>query len=90
MMPIANGENLSRLQIANEMIMLGLRSQGIDLDRLKSFFNFDGQPNFNKTIGNLINGQLVYISNNVLRLTAKGLLICDEVTNMLTSNFEAV
>ncbi|MBU1422562.1 MAG: radical SAM family heme chaperone HemW, partial [Bacteroidetes bacterium] len=90
MMPIANGENLSRLQFANEMIMLGLRSQGIDIDRLKSFFNFDGQPNFNKTIGNLINGQLVYISNNVLRLTAKGLLICDEVTNMLTSNLEAV
>lgn len=90
MMPIANGENLSRLQIANEMIMLGLRSQGIDLDRLKSFFNFDGQPNFNKTIGNLINEQLVYISNNVLRLTAKGLLICDEVVNMLTSNLETI
>ena len=90
MMPIANGENLSRLQFANEMIMLGLRSQGIDIDRLKSFFNFDGQPNFNRTIGNLINDQLVYISNNVLRLTTKGLLICDEVTNMLTSNLEAV
>jgi oxygen-independent coproporphyrinogen-3 oxidase len=90
MMPIANGENLSRLQIANEIIMLGLRSQGIDLNRLKSFFNFDGQPNFNKTISNFINEQLVYISNNVLRLTAKGLLICDEVVNMLTSNLETI
>ncbi len=90
MKPIANGENLSRLQIADEMIMLGLRSQGINLDRLKSFFNFNVQRSFDRTIDYLVNERLAYVSNDVLRLTGKGLLICDKVTNILTSNFKAV
>jgi oxygen-independent coproporphyrinogen-3 oxidase len=81
-LPLAGGEHLTKTQFIEEAIFLGLRSEGIDLLRMKERFGSDVITEHQSTIQNLLNDGLVQIENHRLRLTSKGYLLCDEIFQM--------
>ena len=84
-MPVAAQEELGIMSLANERIFLGLRSDGLDLHRFEQDFRFrlqERQPDF---ILRLLEGGLATINGDILRLTAKGYLLCDEIARRLLS-----
>ena len=84
-MPVAAQEELGIMSLANERIFLGLRSDGLDLHRFEQDFRFrlqERQPDF---ILRLLEGGLATMNGDILRLTAKGYLLCDEIARRLLS-----
>ncbi|HEY6951224.1 MAG TPA: coproporphyrinogen III oxidase family protein, partial [Bacteroidota bacterium] len=77
--PIAGEETLSPQQWFDETIYLGLRSEGIHLNAFKERFQRDLLGDFRTYIDSLLAENLVRVEENVLRLTSKGYLLCDEI-----------
>ncbi len=78
-LPLVSSEQLSLDELFTERILLGLRSDGIDLKRLRTDFGkrmFDTESD---TIRQLVRDRLVTVENESLRLTSRGYLLCDEV-----------
>ena len=75
-------EVISKAQKLDEMIMLGLRSKGLDLELIESF-----SPNWYFEKKNIINSfikeRYLKESNSVLSCTKNGYMICDEIINKL-------
>ena len=76
-------------QLLDETVMLGLRTDGIDLFRLKEDFGFDLFNAERSTIDQLIADQLAVLERNKLRLTDRGFLLCDEISELLLSRVSA-
>lgn len=81
--PAAGSERLTPQQLLDESIMLGLRSGGIDTGRLRRELGADLLTRHGATIDALIAERLAERENDVLRLTDKGFLLCDEITEHL-------
>jgi oxygen-independent coproporphyrinogen-3 oxidase len=79
-LPRAGEEQLELAQLFDERIMLGLRSDGIDLERLRREFGGEVLAPYRETIDLLIGEQLATATEASLRLTDKGYLLCDEIT----------
>jgi oxygen-independent coproporphyrinogen-3 oxidase len=78
-LPTAGEERLSREQLMTEAIFLGLRSDGIDLDRFEREFGRTLLHERRTLIDDLVGEQLAIVEPPILRLTSKGYVVCDEV-----------
>ena len=83
---VRNFENLSRNEMLEETIMLHLRGSGLDRNKLADKY---GDDFFNKNISyisKLITEGYLTEKKNILHLTNKGYLICDEIIANLLIN----
>lgn len=85
-LPVTNSESLTQEQILNEMLFLGLRSAGINLNKISGFLKKDFKKAYIKEIDYLIENKFAIIEADVLKLTPKGYIITDEIFSMLTKN----
>ncbi|MEP7092988.1 MAG: radical SAM family heme chaperone HemW [Flavobacterium sp.] len=77
-------EILSKSDRYNEYIMTGLRTiWGVSLERVKNEFGPEYSIYLNKQIQKFLNDELVYISENILRPTAKGKFLTDGIASDL-------
>jgi oxygen-independent coproporphyrinogen-3 oxidase len=82
-LPVMSEERLGSRELVNERIFLGLRSDGIDLGRLQEDFRFEFHRRQQELMGDLIAGGLAVMDEGVLRLTPRGYLLCDEISERL-------
>lgn len=80
---IKDEEFLNPPEIYNERIYLGLRSRGINLKKLEDDFNINLLKHEERFMNELIKNGFVIIENDILRLTKKGYLLCDEICEQL-------
>lgn len=78
-LPLLTEEVLTREQLSTERILLGLRSDGLDLKVFKHDFEATKSLLSRSTIGSLIEGGSAVMEDEKLRLTPKGYLLCDEI-----------
>jgi oxygen-independent coproporphyrinogen-3 oxidase len=84
-LPVAGEEALTTDELLNETVMLGLRSNGVDLARLRSLHGVDLLAGSGETIDQLLAERLAVREGEVLRLTDKGYLLCDAISERLLS-----
>jgi oxygen-independent coproporphyrinogen-3 oxidase len=77
--PTSGAELLTEKQQRDEFVFLGLRSDGIDLERFRRRFGTDFLLEHTASITPLIQQEHARIENGRLRLTHKGYLLCDEI-----------
>jgi oxygen-independent coproporphyrinogen-3 oxidase len=75
-------EFISKNQMLDEIIMLGLRSNGLDLGLVKSF-SPDWYFEKKNIINSFIKESYLKESNSILSCTKTGYMICDEIINKL-------
>lgn len=78
-LPTAGEERLGREQLMTEAMFLGLRSDGIDLERFEREFGRRLTDEHRPLIDDLLAEGLATVERGMLRLTAKGYVVCDEV-----------
>jgi oxygen-independent coproporphyrinogen-3 oxidase len=78
-LPVIGMEHLTVDQLLEEEIFLGLRSEGVDLGRFRTRFGKDFVRQHQTKVQDLLDASLAIVENGMLRLTAKGYPICDEI-----------
>jgi oxygen-independent coproporphyrinogen III oxidase len=79
--PVSMREEVTRAQLCNERIFLGLRSAGVDLSLLEGEF---GLPADRRALaGELVNDGAAVMERGMLRLTPRGFMLCDEIASRL-------
>ncbi len=78
-LPIAEEHYLSNDEIANELIMLGLRAKGVDTIQFKKLTGIDFIEKYNDSISELITNRFAEINGNIFSLTEKGYSVSDEI-----------
>ena len=86
--PVAEAEELTRDQLFDETVMLGLRSGGVDIARLREEFGVDLPEMCGSVLSGLVEEGLATVESQTLRLTDKGFLLCDEITQRLLSGVQ--
>lgn len=81
---IMNEEVLTPTQMYNERVFLGLRSNGINLKRFEEEFEINIYESEKRFFDDLIKNKFIVITDDNLKLTSKGYLICDEICSQLT------
>ena len=86
-LPVHEEERLSRSELADEHVMLRLRTaDGLDLDRLKTRYGFDLAREKEVMLDQLQREELIVpLTNGRVRLTDAGKHVCDAVTTALLS-----
>jgi oxygen-independent coproporphyrinogen-3 oxidase len=77
-LPILQRESLDPAHLLEEEIFLGLRSDGVRLQTLEQH-----SPSPRSFIASLIDEGAALVENDLLRLTRKGYLLCDEIAARL-------
>ncbi|HTP13256.1 MAG TPA: radical SAM family heme chaperone HemW [Bacteroidota bacterium] len=77
--PVAGEEVLAEEQWFDEVVILGLRSEGIVLHAFEQRFRKNLLTEFKSLIDDLTSNGLVAVERDRLRLTLKGYLLCDEI-----------
>lgn len=85
--PVAGEEELSGAELLDEAVMLGLRSRGIDLGRLRERFGVDLRVG-GHVVNDLLDQRLATIDRDHLRLTRKGFLLCDEISKEILARLD--
>lgn len=85
-LPIDNIEKLSKKQIIEEYIFLGLRSRGIKLSFLNKQYNIGVGNGFLETIKDLKNQDFVNFDGDHIRFKKKGYMICDTLSFKILEN----
>ncbi len=78
-LPTAGEERLGQEQLMTESVFLGLRSDGLDLERFEREYGRRLLEERRSLIDDLVEGNLATIQDSMLRLTPKGYVVCDEV-----------
>ncbi len=76
---VANFEVLTEEQMLNEFVMLALRSDGLNLSRLKEKFGDRWLNSSMSTMKALERRGLLYINDDLIQLTQKGYALCDKI-----------
>jgi oxygen-independent coproporphyrinogen-3 oxidase len=84
-LPVEAEEDVGPREMLDERIFLGLRSGGLDMQRLSLDFGYDFEGRRGELIRWMIEGGLALLERRVLRLTPKGYLLCDEICTRLLS-----
>ncbi len=83
-LPLGSSEELTHDQLRTERIFLGLRSDGLDLQRFESEFGAPFSTAHRALIRSLVeNRHLILEGGSRLRLSSKGYLVCDEICERL-------
>ncbi len=83
-LPIEDSEELSSRQLLDEMIMLGLRTGSLDLSRADDAGGENMIEKAQSYLEELSLQKLIVQENNVLHLTDRGFLYCDEIAKRLS------
>lgn len=75
-----NIKELSSIDIFEEYIILGLRSQGIEIKYLENFLNKEIKLNNNNIFNNLVENEFINFDNLNIKLTNKGYLFADSIS----------
>jgi oxygen-independent coproporphyrinogen-3 oxidase len=78
-LPVGGRERIGIREMVNERIFLGLRSGGLDLAGLAADLGYDLVTRQREMLRWLTGADLAWAEGGILRLTAKGYLLCDEV-----------
>jgi len=81
--PVEGSENIVDDTLLSEIILLGLRSTGIDLKKVEEDFHIDFYHKNQLIIKDLIENGFIYLDYPILLLTKKGFLVCDEICRKL-------
>jgi oxygen-independent coproporphyrinogen-3 oxidase len=81
--PVSITETLSKRDLINERIFLGLRSDGLDLDTLHEDLGYSLSGRQEDTVRGLVQAGHVMVDGRRLRLTPRGYVICDEICTRL-------
>ncbi|MDH7514298.1 MAG: radical SAM family heme chaperone HemW [Bacteroidota bacterium] len=82
-LPSQGSETLSSAALRTEHIFLSLRTRGIDLDAFQKKFDGDFLEENASTIERLMHAGFIEISERFVRLTLRGMLLCDEICSEL-------
>ena len=77
--PLEKEETLTALELFEEGIFLGLRSNGLDPARVERLSGLQFSPRQRETMDALMTAGLAIREGDRLRLTPAGFMICDEV-----------
>jgi oxygen-independent coproporphyrinogen III oxidase len=83
MLPVESEELLTNEMFFEECVFLGLRSSGINLNKLNTQFNIDFLKKKENIITSLNDEGFIILSKGLIRLTDKGFLLCDEICRKL-------
>jgi len=79
LLPVAGGEHLTESELKEEVIYLGLRSEGIVFQRYLNFIGKDFQTEYRLLIQELVEKNLAKCEADRFRLTPQGYALCDEI-----------
>ncbi len=82
-LPIEGREDLTKNQLIEEIVYLGLRSDGIDLRKVLNLYHYDLLTKQKSLIEELHRDSLIHLEDNILRLTPRGYALCDEIAARL-------
>ena len=82
-LPVAGQEVLSDESLKAERLFLGLRSDGLQLTDFRRDFGETALEKHQPLLNDLVRESMVILSDDVLRLTPRGYLLCDEVSARL-------
>lgn len=83
--PVAGEEVLSEEQVLEEAVMLGLRSDGINLERIRQSHGLNLLEESPTLVYELLERGLAIVVEGTLRLTHRGYLVCDAIAERLLS-----
>ncbi len=85
-LPIAGSELLTPEQLLDEAVMLGLRTGKLNLQQVREEHGIDFLESSHSLIEQLISNKLVILNEQILTLTNKGFLICDEISERILAS----
>jgi oxygen-independent coproporphyrinogen-3 oxidase len=77
--PVESEEQLGPTELLREGIFLGLRSGGLDLERLAGEFGEEVVAEWGAVLRGLLDEGLAILEESTLRLTRPGFVLCDEI-----------
>ncbi|HSB78911.1 MAG TPA: radical SAM family heme chaperone HemW [Candidatus Methylomirabilis sp.] len=82
-LPVESEEDVGPHQMLDERIFLGIRTGSLDVRRLSRDFGYDFAAQRGKLMRWMVQEDLVVLEQEVLRLTPRGFLLCDEICSRL-------
>lgn len=79
-LPEANREELTEQDLLSEFLFLHLRADGIPLETVRQRFGIELRQSLQPNLTYWIEEGFIEETNNILRLTAEGYRVCDELT----------
>lgn len=76
---VRGSEELTKKELEQEFIMLALRSRGLDLDILEEMYGNEWISVNNNYLHKLVEEGYIIWSNNFIKFTKAGYLLCDEI-----------
>ncbi len=76
---IASSETLNKKEQTEEFVMLALRSNGLDLTKLRKLFGNDFIMKNKDFLDELVLNKFIIKSANIIKFTRKGYAVCDEI-----------
>ncbi|MDP2303100.1 MAG: radical SAM family heme chaperone HemW [Ignavibacteria bacterium] len=76
-------EEISKVEMEEEYVLLALRSRGLLLDEFRKKFGNDWFVRNEKLIDQLVQEKLLVKNNQIIFLTPKGFAVCDEILSRL-------
>ncbi len=89
-LPVAGDEVLSREQLLSETIILGLRSDGIHVGRVKTRYDVDLMALLSASLRPMLQDRVIRYDPPILHLTRDGYVYCDEITGILLRDIDRV
>ena len=84
LLPVASEEHVGSRELVHERILLGLRSSGLDLASLAADMGYDLRLRQDALMRWMIEEELAVREGQLLRLTPKGYVLCDEISARLS------
>ena len=81
--PLISQEFVKARELMNERVFLGLRSDGLDLKEFEREFRLSLLHSHRHIIQQLVTERYAALEDHRLRLTSKGFLLCDEISERL-------
>lgn len=81
--PVAFREELAETDKIEEAIMLGLRSEGLDLASFGREFGFDLRSAAGAEVKKLIDSGKAFFEGDVMKLNTSGAMLCDKISRIL-------
>ena len=88
-LPVAGRDRIGIREMVSERIFLGLRSSGLDLAGLAADLGYDLATRQRQMVKWMAEADLACAQGGILRLTAKGCLLCDEICRRVLQQVRA-
>lgn len=82
-LPVEGSEKLDSNQLLTESIMFGMRMGKLDFEYLQNRFGVKMNEKTDALINSLVNESFLFKSNNIVKLTNRGFIYCDEIIKQI-------